>query len=319
MNVKINDKQANRTTEDKTSGPTFDENKFLTNCLTVAFDEIFRWRKFFAVQYDWTWKCKMAHFSVQLIFVYPATGISSVMMFFHNHNNDKGKPIDEDSLLWTKKKKMRFTKLLKVDPLHAYYTPKPIQRPSRPIHQNVHVKLGMLQDVIVQMVYFHDHNKQQCVILLTVFTQNWSSGGCSFRKMSNGHSRTYRMSKRKMKIVFFCVCVCHRTCVRVCECVFVRTCVRTHVCVCVCVCVCVRVCVCARLSVSVSVHACMCVPVCVLVCASMGSHVPIPWAQSQKSNQAADAVFPTQIWFQKCAILSFTKLSTSHEQKRHHL
>ena len=46
MNVKINDKQANRTTEDKTSDPTFDENKFLTNCLTVAFDEIFRWRKF---------------------------------------------------------------------------------------------------------------------------------------------------------------------------------------------------------------------------------------------------------------------------------
>ena len=42
MNVKINDKQANRTTEDKTSDPTFDENKFLTNCLTVAFDEIFR-------------------------------------------------------------------------------------------------------------------------------------------------------------------------------------------------------------------------------------------------------------------------------------
>ena len=44
MNVKINDKQANRTTEDKTSDPTFDENKFLTNCLqlTVTFDEIFR-------------------------------------------------------------------------------------------------------------------------------------------------------------------------------------------------------------------------------------------------------------------------------------
>ena len=41
MNVKINDKQANRTTEDKTTDPTFDENKFLTNCLTVAFDEIF--------------------------------------------------------------------------------------------------------------------------------------------------------------------------------------------------------------------------------------------------------------------------------------
>ena len=47
MNVKKNDKQANRTTEDKTSDPTFDENKFLTNCLTVAFDEIFCWRKFF--------------------------------------------------------------------------------------------------------------------------------------------------------------------------------------------------------------------------------------------------------------------------------
>ena len=55
MNVKINDKQANRTTEDKTSDPTFDENKFLTNCLTVAFDEIFRWRKFFAVQYFENW------------------------------------------------------------------------------------------------------------------------------------------------------------------------------------------------------------------------------------------------------------------------
>ena len=51
MNVKITDKQANRTTEDKTSDP-FDENKFPTNCLTVAFDEIFRWRKFFAVQYS---------------------------------------------------------------------------------------------------------------------------------------------------------------------------------------------------------------------------------------------------------------------------
>ena len=50
MNVKITDKQANRTTEDKTSDP-FDENKFLTNCLMVAFDEIFRWRNFFAVQY----------------------------------------------------------------------------------------------------------------------------------------------------------------------------------------------------------------------------------------------------------------------------
>ena len=51
MNVKINDKQANWTTEDKTNDPTFDENKFLTICLTVAFDEIFRWRNFFAVQY----------------------------------------------------------------------------------------------------------------------------------------------------------------------------------------------------------------------------------------------------------------------------
>ena len=35
MNVKITVKQANRTTEEKTSDP-FDENKFLTNCLTVA-------------------------------------------------------------------------------------------------------------------------------------------------------------------------------------------------------------------------------------------------------------------------------------------
>ena len=51
MNVKITDKQANQTTEDETSDP-FDENKFLTNCLTVAFDEIFRWQKFFAVQYS---------------------------------------------------------------------------------------------------------------------------------------------------------------------------------------------------------------------------------------------------------------------------
>ena len=30
--------------------PAFDENKFLTNCLMVAFDEIFRWRKFPAIQ-----------------------------------------------------------------------------------------------------------------------------------------------------------------------------------------------------------------------------------------------------------------------------
>ena len=30
--------------------PTFDENKFLTNCQTVAFDEIFRWRKFLSIQ-----------------------------------------------------------------------------------------------------------------------------------------------------------------------------------------------------------------------------------------------------------------------------
>ena len=30
--------------------PTFDENKILTNCQTVAFDEIFRWRKFLAIQ-----------------------------------------------------------------------------------------------------------------------------------------------------------------------------------------------------------------------------------------------------------------------------
>ena len=41
MNVKITDKRGNRTTKDKTSDP-FDENKFLTNCLTVASDEIFR-------------------------------------------------------------------------------------------------------------------------------------------------------------------------------------------------------------------------------------------------------------------------------------
>ena len=58
MNVKITDKQGNRTTEDKTSDP-FDENKFLTNCLTVASDEIFRWRKFCAVQY-WTSVAKQA-------------------------------------------------------------------------------------------------------------------------------------------------------------------------------------------------------------------------------------------------------------------
>ena len=51
MNVKITDKQANRTTEDNTSDP-FDENKFLMNRLMVAFDEIFRWRKFFAVLYS---------------------------------------------------------------------------------------------------------------------------------------------------------------------------------------------------------------------------------------------------------------------------
>ena len=32
--------------------PTFDQNKFLTNCRMVAFDEIFRWRKFLAIQYS---------------------------------------------------------------------------------------------------------------------------------------------------------------------------------------------------------------------------------------------------------------------------
>ena len=36
--------------------PTFDENKFLTNCRTVAFDEIFRWREFLAI----IWHCMMA-------------------------------------------------------------------------------------------------------------------------------------------------------------------------------------------------------------------------------------------------------------------
>ena len=40
-----NDRRANE------RRPAFDENKFLTNCLTVAFDEIFRWRKFPAIQY----------------------------------------------------------------------------------------------------------------------------------------------------------------------------------------------------------------------------------------------------------------------------
>ena len=44
--------------------PTLDENKFLANCPTVAFDEIFRWRKFPAIQKErelqsptsWLWE-----------------------------------------------------------------------------------------------------------------------------------------------------------------------------------------------------------------------------------------------------------------------
>ena len=51
MNVKINEKQKSdgRTIDRRANErrPTFDENKFLTNCLFVAFDEIFRWRKIF--------------------------------------------------------------------------------------------------------------------------------------------------------------------------------------------------------------------------------------------------------------------------------
>ena len=50
MNVKVNNKQKsdNRTAEEQTNErrPAFDENKFLKNCLTVAFDKIFRRRKF---------------------------------------------------------------------------------------------------------------------------------------------------------------------------------------------------------------------------------------------------------------------------------
>ena len=73
MNVKITDKQANRTTEDKTSDP-FDENKFLTNCLMVAFDEIFRWRNFFAVQYGRHWtniiKCQQRVFFIYFLFIF---------------------------------------------------------------------------------------------------------------------------------------------------------------------------------------------------------------------------------------------------------
>ena len=49
MNVNINDKQQNndRTTKEQQAMTAFDENKFPTNRRTVAFDEIFRWRKFF--------------------------------------------------------------------------------------------------------------------------------------------------------------------------------------------------------------------------------------------------------------------------------
>ena len=46
---------SNKTTTERSKSnkpwPTFDENKFLTNRRTVAFDEIFRWRNFFAIQY----------------------------------------------------------------------------------------------------------------------------------------------------------------------------------------------------------------------------------------------------------------------------
>ena len=56
MNVKINDKQQSddRMAEehDDKRQPTFDKNKFLTNRWTVAFDEIFRWRKCLAIQYS---------------------------------------------------------------------------------------------------------------------------------------------------------------------------------------------------------------------------------------------------------------------------
>ena len=47
----ISNKTATERSESNIRWPTFDENKFLTNRRTVAFDEIFRWRKFFAIQY----------------------------------------------------------------------------------------------------------------------------------------------------------------------------------------------------------------------------------------------------------------------------
>ena len=50
MNVKMNDKQKSNNQRANERQSTFEENKFLTNCLTVAFDEIFRWRKFPALQ-----------------------------------------------------------------------------------------------------------------------------------------------------------------------------------------------------------------------------------------------------------------------------
>ena len=51
MNVKINNKEKSDDRRANEWQPTFDENKFLTNCLTVAFDEIFLWRKFPAIQH----------------------------------------------------------------------------------------------------------------------------------------------------------------------------------------------------------------------------------------------------------------------------
>ena len=51
MNVKINDTQKTEATPSQMRNffperrPTFDENKLLTKCLMVAFDEIFRWQK----------------------------------------------------------------------------------------------------------------------------------------------------------------------------------------------------------------------------------------------------------------------------------
>ena len=55
MNVKISDEQQSddRMTEEQQATTDVDENKFLTNCRTVAFDEIFRWRTFLAIQYAW--------------------------------------------------------------------------------------------------------------------------------------------------------------------------------------------------------------------------------------------------------------------------